>query len=571
MTDINSALNTKALSMAMDSGSNYKFYRGSETPIIPRSSGNLSYTNTFSANEGELIPCWTQHTLFSSDYLCRVSSVVRVVNPPVVPLMSRQRIYFNSFWASYTQIWKDAQIFFTKSKSSTSSPNKVIPYITLSSWKRGDLADYLGLTFDSKKDTPVRVPALKFMLYLRIYRDYFSNQRFWSSELDRLIAEGDSDAKLIKNFVFPDDDSEFRIGTAAWNALTQSCIDKLFMSVQYRNWTDDYFTKAQLTPLYTNTVPSIPANIYNFDTSLEYKYDSSYSPTTQRNLSITQTTSGKEVIADSNKSVQSFVEAFNNSAHVVLNSANISGITMDAIRKCACDTAILEKMAKINGSYKEFARVIFGETPSSSMDYTPLYIGGTYQNIEFSTVVNSSGYGVQGQLSGLGMSSGNSDLGTFHSDDFGLAMTICCVMPDTYYCQGWNRTDLYMTSDDFFYPERAGLGMQPITMSEIYKTGTAEDNRVFGYQNRFDELRYRPNEVHGKVADKTSESFFPYIQTRYFESAPTLSPSFISTKGTIPKDWLSATDEIPYLVQVSNVCEATHPVPYRAKENNLGF
>ena len=248
----------KEINSVMNTGSNYHFYRGTETASVPRSKADLSYINTFTANEGQLIPCWTQHTLFQTDVIYKVNSVVRVVNPPVVPLMSRQRIFFNTFWASYSQIWKDAQIFFTKSRSSTSSPKKAIPYMHLSRWKHGDLADYLGLCYNADKNEPVAVPALKFMMYLRIYRDYFSNQRFWSSELDRLISLGDDDARLIKNFVFPDDDAEFRIGTDAWNALTQSCIDKLFTTVMYRNWTDDYFTKAQLTPLYSDTIPEIP-------------------------------------------------------------------------------------------------------------------------------------------------------------------------------------------------------------------------------------------------------------------------------------------------------------------------
>lgn len=565
MNEINSVMNT---------GSNYRFYRGTEKPSIPRSKADISYVNTFTANEGQLIPCWTQHTIFQSDYIYKVNSVVRVVNPPVVPLMSRQRIFFNSFWASYSQLWKDAQIFFTKSRSSTTSPKKVIPYFTLSRWKRGDLADFLGLCFNENKETPVKVPALKFMLYLRIYRDYFSNQRFWSAELDRQISSGDEDARLIKNFVFPDDDSEFRIGSDAWNALTQSCLDKLFTSVQYRNWTDDYFTKAQLTPLYADTIPEIPVSVTSSNTEL-VKSGRPFSPDMSKtpvSVNSAATLDGDHILTIGNGvDIDGFVSAFNRSAYVQLKSGSVSGLTLDAIRKCACDTSILEKMAKINGSYKDFARIIFGETPKSSQDFTPTYIGGTFQNIDYSTVVNSSGFGVQGQLSGLGMSVGNSDIGTFHSDDFGLAMTICCIMPDTYYCQGWNKTDLYMTSDDFYYPERAGLGMQPILLNEIYNTGAVGNDRVFGYQNRFDELRYRPNEVHGKVADKDSHSFFPYIQTRYFESEPTLTPSFISTQGTIPKDWLSAVDEVPYIVQVGNSCVVTQPVPYRASENNLGF
>lgn len=566
----------KEINSVMNTGSNYTFYRGTDEPSIPRSKADISYVNTFTANEGQLIPCWSQHTLFQSDYIYKVNSVVRVVNPPVVPLMSRQRIFFNSFWASYSQLWKDAQIFFTKSRLSTTSPKKSIPYIHLSRWKHGDLADYLGLCFNEEKNEPVAVPALKFMMYLRIYRDYFSNQRFWSAELDRLISLGDTDARLIKNFVFPDDDSEFRIGTASWNALTQSCIDKLFTSLMYRNWTDDYFTKAQLTPLYTDTIPEIPLSVISSSGHIEANGEHENLSIPFKDVSTLLDHTRERVIGLGTNagdfSISEFINAFNNTSQVKLDGASVSGLTLDAIRKCACDTSILEKMAKINGTYKEFARIIFGETPKSSLDYTPTYIGGTFQNIDYSTVVNSSGFGVQGQLSGLGMSVGNSDIGTFHSDDFGLAMTICCIMPDTYYCQGWNKTDTYLTSDDFYYPERAGLGMQPILLQEIYKTGNgASDNRVFGYQNRFDELRYRPNEVHGKVADKESNSFFPYIQTRYFESEPTLTPSFISTQGTIPKDWLSAVEEVPYIVQVGNSCVVTQPVPYRASENNLGF
>ena len=48
-----------------------------------------------------------------------------------------------------------------------------------------------------------------------------------------------------------------------------------------------------------------------------------------------------------------------------------------------------------------------------------------------------------------------------------------------------------------------------------------------GYQSRFDELRYRYNEVHGEMADNSNLTFSPYVQTRDFKCClPSLNPQF---------------------------------------------
>ena len=78
-----------------DSGSNYSFYNGSpKATNLPRSVFDLSHINTLSARLGLRYPVWTQHTLPNEDYKIDVEAVARVVNPPVVPLMSKQRIFF---------------------------------------------------------------------------------------------------------------------------------------------------------------------------------------------------------------------------------------------------------------------------------------------------------------------------------------------------------------------------------------------------------------------------------------------------------------------------------------------
>ena len=263
-------------------------------------------------------------------------------------------------------------------------------------------------------------------------------------------------------------------------------------------------------------------------------------------------------------------DLLNNS--VGFRTRGLSGLTIDAIRNCESATLILEKMAKTDGSYGEFARAMFGETPKSAYDFKATLVGASYQEILFSQVLNTTSNN-QGSITGIGISSGKGNIGKFHSDDYGYLLTMCSVMPDTYYCTGLKREDTYQTSDDFYLPERSQLGMQAVLNKELYNdiTDYEHNDDVFGYQNRFDEMRYRANEVHGKVADLSNNSFSPYIQTRHFQSRPTLTPEFVTTKDNISTNWLSHETEVPYIIQIAHRVTAIRPLPYRATPATFGM
>lgn len=145
-------------------------------------------------------------------------------------------------------------------------------------------------------------------------------------------------------------------------------------------------------------------------------------------------------------------------------------------------------------------------------------------------------------------------------------MCLMSIMPDTYYSQGWLKEHLYRTQDDFPLPERALLGMQPVTNAEIFYDARNPNNNdiLFGYQSRFDELRYRYNEVHGEIADNSNLTFSPYVQTRDFSVAPQLNPQFLTTENNIDNAWLSAPSETVFAVQVANRVNGTRALPYEA-------
>ena len=640
-----------------DSGSNYSFYNGSpKATNLPRSVFDLSHINTMSAKLGLRYPVWTQHTLPNEDYKIDVEAVARVVNPPVVPLMSKQRIFFHTYWLSYYQLWKEAQLFFDKGRNKKQykdSSSIKIPTIRLDCFKRGELADYLGfncaISFTSDDNKKMTVSALKFMAYIRIWRDCYMNQRIYSAWLLKManfsnpvLPDIQKMYKVLYDFLFPVDDADFRIGSEQWKALVSNkhALHFLF-SLKFANFADDYFTRSQLSPMYVDDseVPSIEfqggdlslkvrddafSKLYpngynvNFNESIDgngvmginqgsvsysdgrfYKMNGvgtniSGSEVFPQNLPngvnfpqfnifgstangnsvpLTTKTGGKGMEFDAQKA---FADSFNNTFSV----QNIaSSITIDAIRRCESATLILEKMAKTDGSYAQYAKAFFGERPKSAYDFRPTYVGGSYQSVIYSQVLNTTSDN-QGKVTGIGISSGSGNIGRFHSDDYGLFVTIMTIVPDTYYCQGLNREDTYEVAEDFYLPERAQLGMQGVLEKEIYNQTDdkeEENNKLFGYQNIYDELRYRANEVHGEVANVDSASgtsgasFSPYIQTRYFKSVPTLTPSFLTMADNINNSWLSSKDEPPFIVQVANKVQAVRPVPYRAKPATFGM
>ena len=610
-----------------DSGSNYKFYDGSPSANPPRSSFDLSYINTMTAKLGVRIPVWTQHTLMNEDYNIGLEAVLRVVNPPVVPLLSRQRVLFHTWWLSYPSLWKYAQMFFDKGKNKAQynvASQYVIPKIKLKgSWiRRGSLSDTLGFNYADTEDPTdseyFSFSALKFMAYIRIWRDCYMNQRIYSTWLNNLANSDDTHADSylkLYNFLFPADDDDFRIGSSQWNEIVNDdfCLEYLFKDCVYADFADDYFTRGQLSPMYVDDdkIPSVvfdggSAEFALKNTAWSKLYPNGYNGVTgvggrgssrtgnyvtavtailPEDLNIVSpqlmvdgntTTVGADSFNFGSNSQDDILRAMNNTFKI----SNIaSQITIESIRRCESATLILEKMAKTDGSYAQYAKAFFGERPKSAYDYRPIYVGGAYQSVTYSQVLNTTSDN-QGKVTGIGVSSGSGNIGRFHSDDYGLFMTIMTIVPDTYYCQGLQREDTYEVAEDFYLPERAQLGMQGVLQKEIYNQDDShedDNNKLFCYQNIFDELRYRANEVHGDVANVNSASgtsgasFSPYIQTRFFLSAPTLTPSFLTMKDNINNNWLSSQVEPPFIVQVANKVNAIRPVPYRAQPATFGM
>lgn len=241
----------------------------------------------------------------------------------------------------------------------------------------------------------------------------------------------------------------------------------------------------------------------------------------------------------------------------------------------------MEKMARTDGSYAEFGETFFGEASKAAYDYKPYFVGGTYTNLIFSEVLQTSQSttGTDGKAlgtmagHGIGANANDNDfIGNFHCDDYGYLMILGCIMPDTYYSQGIDKLWTRSLQVDFYLPERSRLGMQPIYNYELYlrsgaiTTGseqTTDNEYVWAYNDPFDELRSMPNRIHGKIADLNNKSFSPFTQSRKFTQLPVWGREF-SEADDVRKDYLAAPTEDAYSAQFDVNITAVRCLPFKA-------
>lgn len=614
-----------------DSGSNYNFGDKLISPNKRVSQFDLSYVNTFTAKQGQIVPVWMSYYYPNDEMDLSIDNLIRVVNPPVVPLLSRQRVFFHMFKLDFSQMWTYWDTFMKKGWDGKFEA--VIPTLTAKLavdgkinplLARGSLADFLGFNFSDytyktgDENIDVTLPAMPFLAYQLIYRDYFLNFNVSSA-----YAKANPGTEL--DLFFPDSDYDLMLqGTnpagltldGKGQAPSTQPLRKLgFGKLRYRDFSPDYFTTALPWPM-RGDIPTIDGTIQftgNIPVSPGSKpltFDAGSLPSLSKNTSnIWLNSSGGNSFEISNEEgISGIISGLNvsfnpssshgheifpyisrasftpgtlphmssvNGENYVVNKSDINSvlaglsITQPQLKLLWTNTLIAEKMAKTDGTYGQFIRTFFGENPSHWVSHRATYLGGTYQPIVYSEVLQTSPSaegGTLGTVGAKGISSSSNFVGRFHADDFGIAMCVMSIMPDTYYSQGWLREHLYRTQDDYPLPERALLGMQAVTTAEIFFN--ARDNNanevLFGYQSRFDELRYRQNEVHGLVADNANKSFAPYVQTREFAQAPLLNPTFLTTENNIDNEYLSAPNEVPYIVQVANRVKAVRALPYFA-------
>lgn len=186
--------------------------------------------------------------------------------------------------------------------------------------------------------------------------------------------------------------------------------------------------------------------------------------------------------------------------------------TINSLRQAFQIQKMFERDARGGTRYTEIIRSHFGVVSPDARLQRPEYLGGSSSHINVNPVaqtsaeINSTTSGIdttpQGSLAAFAT--------TTHRASFAKSFTEHCliigmvsVRADLTYQQGLNRMFSRSTRFDFYWPALAHLGEQAVLVKELFAFfdgGFGSENnmdKVFGYQERYAEYRYKPSIITG--------------------------------------------------------------------------
>jgi hypothetical protein len=232
--------------------------------------------------------------------------------------------------------------------------------------------------------------------------------------------------------------------------------------------------------------------------------------------------------------------SFGNNTGLYADLSDATAATINQLRQAFQIQKLLERDARGGTRYTEIIRAHFGVISPDARLQRPEYLGGGSTDININPIAQTSSSTVTGSstpmgtLAAMGTALAHNHGFTQSFTEHGVIIGLVSVRADLTYQQGlprmWSRSTRY----DFYFPAFAHLGEQAVLNKEIYIQGTAADNDVFGYQERWAEYRYKPSQISGLFKSTAAGTLDGWHLAQKFNSLPTLNNTFI--QDTPPLD-----------------------------------
>lgn len=524
---------------------------------------NLGHTRKFSFAPGQLYPCMLAEAMPSDRLSHDLTAMVRMM-PMQAPVMHLVDVFAYTFKIPNRLLMEHSkwETFITggaKGDGKDAQGNFIeIPYAmfhvgsnTVSALgdlnlSNGTLADYLGLSFgDMTGPDEIRINMMPFIAFWLVWNEYFRDQNVHPDYVGRypgiFQASGD-------------------ITAAIFAAITDSGAEggpMLFFNVPKVCWAKDYLTSA--LPFAQRGEP--------VQTPLQGTAEVTYKAAAQILKPATAQAGnlGGGTIEDA---PLKFVESPSGTSHDagLDNIEQIDlvsgGFSINDLRTAARLQEWLEKMARGGSRYTEQLRSMFGVKSSDARLQRPEYLAGGKVPVNISEVLQTSENGETplAAMAGHGISAGKINGWSSFFEEHSYVLSVIFMRPKTAYQQGIPRMFTRRFDKlDWPWPSFAQLGEQEVLMDEVYaEFDNGQNADLFGYQQRYAEMKYIPSTVHGEF--KTTLDFWHW--GRIFSSRPTLSKEFVECDPSPRIFNVVDSNSHPCYCVLNNNLTGLRPLPY---------
>lgn len=227
-----------------------------------------------------------------------------------------------------------------------------------------------------------------------------------------------------------------------------------------------------------------------------------------------------------------------NHLNIYADLSQATASTINTLRQAFALQRLYETDARGGTRYTEMMLAHFGVKSPDARLQRPEFLGGGTFDLKMNAVPQTSatsGSNYLGNLASFGTIMGNSRNIVHSFTEHCVVIGLASIRADLTYQQGLDRSYSYRSRTDFYLPTLCNLGEQAVLNKEIFVQGTSADDNVFGYQERWAEMRYAPSRISSHLRSDSPVSLDVWHLSQDFASLPQLNPEFINENPPIDR------------------------------------